>query len=556
MRSHVFLSLSMSVVFLAGCGGGGGGGSGGGSVSTKAPAAATLSVAEADLDRWEDSVTLAVTAVTDADGGAVSNYTVSWSSDAQDVADVDTNGVVTSNLAGTATITATVSNSAGSVEAEANITVHVQQNAACTVPAAPTRGAVAAATTYTEVASDTTAQLADSWHRSFAPDLDGDGMADMLWLETAWVSATKEMPNTATAWLSDGDGTFTLATATYLPDGLPVDVPRQLYEADINEDGDTDYVVLQHGYDPGGLEGLGCGDEHGTICPGAPNMVISLDDDGAYRDTGISALSPYDTNGFTHGGGVADSDCDGDADILEGQLANDVASAPNRLQLNDGSGEFTEKTDALPEEVDGIGFYGTAFCDLDADGDPDIYIAQLGVLPGLDAADVVLANDGTGMFRLLSGRRAPESRVGDATQRAADTQCLDYDGDGDNDILKPNEADENFPAFELLRNNGDMTFTDVTETQLAQTALLGGAYRPFLHDLNADGWPDVFAQGTGDHLRIFWNNGDGFTEYRFPADTAINTSGASTTVGDFDGDGDLDIHVGRGNYESFMLFAD
>src|SRR5690606_24886831 len=266
--------------------------------------------------------------------------------------------------------------------------------------------------------------------------------------------------------------------------------------------------------------------------------------------------SPYDTNGFTHGGGVADADCDGDVDILEGQLANDVASAPNRLQLNDGTGLFTEKTDALPTEVAGIGFYGAAFCDLDADGDPDIYIAQLGVLPGLDAADVILANDGTGTFRLLSGHRATESLIGDANQRAADTQCLDYDGDGYNDILKPNESGELFPAFELLRNNGDMTFTDVTETQFVQTAMLNGAYRPFLYDLNADGWPDVFAQGTGDYLRIFWNNGGGFTEYRFPAGTAIDTRGASTTLGDFDDDGDIDIHVSRGNYESFVLFAD
>src|SRR5690606_40082760 len=128
----------------------------------------------------------------------------------------------------------------------------------------------------------------------------------------------------------------------------------------------------------------------------APNMVISLDDDGKLRDTAISALSPYDTNGFTHGGGVADADCDGDADILEGQLGNQDASAHNHLQLNDGTGNFIEKVDALPPEVDGIGFYGAAFCDLDADGDPDIYIAQLGALPGLEAADVILANDGTG----------------------------------------------------------------------------------------------------------------------------------------------------------------
>lgn len=518
------------------------------------PTTISLSSSAATLDRWQDQLQLEVDSVRDQHGNNITDYQVDWFSDNTDVASVS-QGLVSSNKEGTVNIRATVTTPNGAATAISVITVAVQQNPQCKAPPAPTRSTVAPAATYTEVASNTAAQLENGWHRSFAPDLNNDGLADMLWLESSWISATKEMPNTASVWLSNGDGNFTNATNSYLPDTLPVDVPRQLFEADITGNGKLDYIVLQHGYDPGGLEGLGCGDEHGTICPGAANMLISVGDDGKLRDMAPSTLSPYDTNGFTHAGGVADADCDGDIDILEGQLTNDIASAPNRLQLNDGNGNFVDKAGALPAEVAGIGFYGAAFCDLDADGDPDIYIAQLGVLPGIAAADIVLANDGTGSFRLLPGRRAPESRVGDSTQRPADLKCLDYDGDGYNDILKPNEADENYPAFELLRNNGDMTFTDVTDSHFVQTPLLGGAYRPFIADLNSDGWPDVLAQGTGDYLRIYWNNGNGFTEYRFAQDTAIDTRGASTTLADFNGDGRTDIHIGRSNYESFVLLS-
>lgn len=519
------------------------------------PSSGSLSPNTATLDRWQDTLQLDIDAVLDQRGEPLTEYRVFWSSDNVEAASVSESGMVISNHEGIATISATIVNDNGTTTLSSVIQVAVQQNSQCLPGRAPNRVAALAPITYTEVRSNTVATLDGGWHRSFALDLNLDGLDDMLWLETSWISDTKEMPNTSSLWLSNGDGHFTNATTEYIPDELPVDLPRQLFEADLDGNGKMDYVVLQHGYDPGGLDGLSCDDDNGTVCPGAPNMVISVDAEGKLRDRAPLALSPYDTNGFTHAGGLADVDCDGDVDILEGQLSNEVAMAESHLQVNDGQGQFVTKTDALPIEVQGIGFYGSAFCDLDADGDPDIYIAQLGILPGLEAADVVLTNNGSGQFRLLTGRRAPPSRVGEHIQQPADLHCLDYDGDGLNDILKPNEADETYPAFELLRNNGDMTFTDVSETHFVQTPLLAGSYRPFIKDLNADGWPDVLAQGTGDYLRIFWNTGKGFSEFRFSQDTAINTQGASTTLGDFNGDGKIDIHIGRASYESFVLLA-
>lgn len=426
-------------------------------------------------------------------------------------------------------------------------------NPACSIPGLPEFSTPANATVFDEVQTNTSTQNEFASIRTIVADFNDDNSDDLLWMALSFNADVSESIDVARVWLSDGENGFTDATSEFLPDGLEPDTPRQIFEADIDGDSDTDYLVLQHGYDPGGLNGKGCDN---VVCPGAANIVLVLGDDGKLRDSGSSSLNPYDTNGFTHSGGVADIDCDGDMDILEGQLRNDVATAANHIQLNDGTGNFAEKLDALPESVRDFGMYGAALCDFDRDGDSDLYISSLGVPAGFSSADKLLINDGFGNFALLDGRPAPESPVGDETQRAADLRCLDYNNDGWTDILKPNEADSNFLAYQLLENNGDLTFSDVTDTKLQQTATADGAYSPKLVDFNQDGWVDILSQGTGDTIRIFWNTGEGFDEFRFPSSTAFNTAGATLTPGDFDGDGDLDIHVSRSHFESFLLIAE
>lgn len=503
------------------------------------------------LDRWEDSAQLSVSNVKDTNNSSLSNVTITYTSDNEQVVKVNNEGLLISNLQGEAKITVKVANSAGSASKDIPVTVAIQQNSACKLSSPSSPGPVAEAKTYTEVSSNTTTKGAN---RSYALDLNGDNKDDMFWISTFFDMNTLEQTSTSSIWLSQGDGTFIDATTTYLPEGLvTADVPRQTFSADIDGDDDKDFIVLQHGYDPGGLQGLDC---NNVECPGAPNLVITMGDDGKLRDTASIALSPYDTNGFTHAGGVADVECDGDVDILEGQLGNELAFAPNRLQINDGTGKFTADDNAFPANFTSMGgFYGGAFCDLDGDGDPDVYMAQNGAFNGADSADVIFTNDGFGNFRLLSGKRFDESRLGEDNQLPADTRCFDFDGDGLNDLLKPNETVDLQISFELLRNNGNMTFTDVTASMLQNLPPDRGAYSPIILDLNDDNWPDILAQGTGDYLRIYWNNGAGFTEYQFPASTAISTRGTNVTHGDFDADGDIDIHISRSEYESFLLKA-
>jgi len=78
----------------------------------------------------------------------------------------------------------------------------------------------------------------------------------------------------------------------------------------------------------------------------------------------------------------------------------------------------------------------------------------------------------------------------------------DYNGDGHMDIYLVNPGGANY----LLRNNGDGTFTDVTEK--AGLAGIGAALSATFADYNNSGKPSLFVAGL-DGVRLYRNMGDG-----------------------------------------------
>jgi hypothetical protein len=99
------------------------------------------------------------------------------------------------------------------------------------------------------------------------------------------------------------------------------------------------------------------------------------------------------------------------------------------------------------------------------------------------------------------------------------------------------------PHNHLYRNNGDGTFTDVTEQAGVSANIYGMAV--IAADYDNDGFVDLFVTGYGKAI-LYHNNGDGtFTDVT--AKAGINVEGWSISSAwlDYDRDGCVDLFVGR-----------
>ncbi len=128
---------------------------------------------------------------------------------------------------------------------------------------------------------------------------------------------------------------------------------------------------------------------------------------------------------------------------------------------------------------------------------------------------------------------------------------FDFDGDGLIDIYFLNGAPlrgasfdpEDPPKNRLYRNNGDWTFTEVTEE--AGVGDTGYGLGVVVGDYNNNGLPDIFVNNFGGYV-LYRNNGDGtFTEVSRAAGLVGEPQavGAGACFLDADGDGTLDLFV-------------
>jgi hypothetical protein len=132
---------------------------------------------------------------------------------------------------------------------------------------------------------------------------------------------------------------------------------------------------------------------------------------------------------------------------------------------------------------------------------------------------------------------------------------IDYDRNGLLDIYFTNAptvemALKNEKAKSLLyRNNGDGSFTDVTDK--AGVGFPGFAMGGAVGDFNNDSFPDLYVTCLGGNT-LYRNNGDGtFSDVTKQAGVADGRWSAGAAFGDYDGDGFLDLFVA--NYVDFRF---
>jgi tetratricopeptide (TPR) repeat protein len=246
-----------------------------------------------------------------------------------------------------------------------------------------------------------------------------------------------------------------------------------------------------------------------------------------YED--IAARIGLDKTSGGRGTAIFDYDNDGYLDIL-------IAASHGGCNLyhNNGDGTFTDVS--IGSGWDGcVNAFALTVGDYDNDGYPDVFASRLGFYAG----DCQLYhNNGDGTFTDVTKQAGLE-----VWGPCFTASWIDYDCDGHLDLFVPNNLGglfERKTPNRLFHNNGDGTFTEVTEASGLSSLwpTTSGAWG----DYDNDGWPDLFLSNGLGRSQLFRNNGNGtFTDVSKEAGIHDLCFGSPAFWWDYDNDGWLDI---------------
>ncbi len=312
----------------------------------------------------------------------------------------------------------------------------------------------------------------------------------------------------------------------------------------------------------------------------------------------------------TNGCGVAfyDYDNDGWMDLLtlngvtleqyrDGKGTVDGKNPTTRLYKNNRNGSFTDVT--AKAGFTHIGFAsGLCIGDFDNDGFDDLFVTYWG-------SNVLYRNNGNGTFSdVTKTARLDFVRLDSESPRwGSGSSFIDYDRDGDLDLFVAN-----YLSFDLktaaepgkgancawkgvpvncgpkglpfarnwfYRNNGDGTFTDVSEKSGVSKVFERYPMSVAATDFDEDGWVDLYVACDSTASILYHNNGDGtFTDVALENGAAYNEDGQPQAgmglgIGDYNCDGRLDIfkthfmddtpvlyrNSGKGRFEDVTMAA-
>jgi len=281
------------------------------------------------------------------------------------------------------------------------------------------------------------------------------------------------------------------------------------------DEGKADYI----------LESIGCGaafldyDNDGWLDilmltgrrrsgPTPPSATIRLyknNRDGTFTD--VTAHSGLGRSAWAFGVTVADYDNDGFDDIFI------TCYGQNVLFHNNGDGTFTDVTEKAGLLRPGVHFgSGCTWVDYDRDGKLDLFVAHYVVFD--------------------QQKIQPRGQNPACNWRGVPVYC--------GPMGLPREP------CRLYRNNGDGSFTDVSEKAGILNAE-GYGLTAVAADFDGDGWPDIYVACDSSPSLLFHNNHDGtFSERGLESGISVNEDGKEQAgmglgIGDFDTDGNLDI---------------
>ncbi|WCO00509.1 FG-GAP-like repeat-containing protein [Psychroserpens ponticola] len=206
----------------------------------------------------------------------------------------------------------------------------------------------------------------------------------------------------------------------------------------------------------------------------------------------------------------------------------------NKLYRNDGNYNFLDVTIQSQLPTDNIKTYGASWGDYNKDGFLDVFLSNR------DLAGVIpnylYKNNGDGTFSNVS----ETAGILNTSNLSFCSAFFDFNNDGLQDIYVSKDRDSNKNV--LYKNNGDGTFSDVSES--SNTDLYIDAMSVTIDDYNSDGWLDIYVTNTPSGNIFLQNNGDEtFTNVAVANGTDFGSIAWGAVFLDAENDMDLDLYV-------------
>jgi enediyne biosynthesis protein E4 len=301
----------------------------------------------------------------------------------------------------------------------------------------------------------------------------------------------------------------------------------------------------------------------GTEWTGDPPRNALYRNNGDWTFTDVTEKAGVGDTGFALGATAADYNNNGYLDLYVNNFGANV------LYRNNGDGTFTDVTQEAGVSCGEKVGAGVCFLDINANGNLDLYVASYvkfsydnhvpHVFMGVPSyaspmdyqpeSDNLFRNNGDGTFTDVS----QESGIGQFATTSMGMVCSDFNNDGHIDIFVGNDVMPN----SLLLNDGDGSFTEAGMLHGVAFDVDGGVHGSMgtdLGDYDNDGLLDLFVTSYGGELSTLYRNlGNGF----FEDVTRKTGAGASTfphvTWGhgliDFDNDGYRDLFIACGDLD-------
>ena len=300
------------------------------------------------------------------------------------------------------------------------------------------------------------------------------------------------------------------------------------------------------------------GDQDIFVSNWGPNVFYRNNGNGTFTeiaksaglDNGLAGIGctflDYDLDGFLdlYVGNYIEYDPDYQYYYAAQQFPGPLAyhGQPDILYHNNGDGTFTDVTKKAGVYNPEGRAMGVNSCDIDDDGDWDIFVAN-------DAMENYLyRNNGDGTFNNIALRTATGfGQNGEATS-AMSGEFGDINGDGLVDIVVPDMA-----YGCIYKNTGSGYFEEMSARMGLAAAC--GQYTSWsgkLFDFNNDGLMDLFVSNGHPHrligeedLMLLNNEGNHFENisHLLGVDFQSKFVGRGSATGDYDNDGDLDVMV-------------